>query len=205
MFCILPCQHHIQRILASSKYKQSRHVSNNGMFCTLGFENSSSWALNNHSTRVPRGSQCFLNNQRKPPVLNIFWIGLNWTWEIVLNWTWEIVYRKKIEMFAPVSASTHEHSCLSNHNCTTTIVYQPQYCEPLLWTLLCFTIEPLLYPILYPLADQPTNDGIAKDSLSSSVVDVYVSDWTKIDCKKSTLDGLWSESNCRSSSRSQAC
>ena len=116
MFCILPCQHHLQRI-------------------SVGFDNSSSWALNNHSTRVPRGSQCFLNNQRKPPVLNIFWIGLNWTWEIVLNWTWEIVYRKKIEMFAPVSASTHEHSCLSNHNCTTTIVYQPHFCEPLVNTL----------------------------------------------------------------------
>ena len=105
------------------------------------------------------------------------------------------------------------HLCLHQHMSTlvspTTIVRQLLCTNHTfvnhLWTLLWFTIEPLLYPILYPLADQPTNNRIAKDSLSSSVAAVYVSDRTKINCKKSTLDGLWSESNCRSSSQSQAC
>ena len=101
----------------------------------------------------------------------------------------------------------HQHISTLHHSIVaycTTIVYN--HCVPLLCTFtLVFHYWTALVSDSVPTC-RPTNQRWDRKRFTFDEQRCdRGSDWTKIDCKKSTLGGLWSESNCKSSSRSQVC
>ena len=162
------------------------------MWWVVGFDNSCSWAMNNQGfLKFPNIFWITRETPQNPIswkiVLNWIWeIALYWIWEIFLNWPGEMLYRNKIEMFAPVPSPTRKlhqhmsilvtpllyqtqffHYCTTSHNFTTIVQLCTNYYVQTTihyWTALVSHSLPIC---------PPANDGIAKDSLSTSSAAVY--------------------------------